>query len=360
MNIPFDVIDSIGWNDRVAEDERAAANQKFVEIKREFTKVTPDKIAWEESRHDIDVYIHSLTGPGMNGAWINIYTYVPPPAEWVVQSTIYWAVSLTIISVIGTIIFGNALVRPLRRLKNASDEYGRTGVFEAVDDDGPLDAAVLIRSFNSMGENLEIQRQSQISLIQSLSHDVRGPLGHAMFALQAGDAAGKERALNQIENALGIVSGITQLAEQTTLAGEKLPTDVRSLLEVVVDDAAQAGGAASFEFEYEPIVFARPQALERVFSNLISNALKYGDAARVRLFKVPGKDVRVTIDDDGEGIPEDMFDYVARPFAQLDKSQPGSGLGLSIVRSVLAEHGGRLDLANRAEGGLRATVILSE
>jgi signal transduction histidine kinase len=89
--------------------------------------------------------------------------------------------------------------------------------------------------------------------------------------------------------------------------------------------------------------------------------VKYGDRARVTLSRTAA-DIVIAIDDDGPGIPEDKMENVFRPFYRVEHSRSrdtgGTGLGLSVARAVFRAHGGDVTLANRAEGGLRATVTL--
>ena len=76
-----------------------------------------------------------------------------------------------------------------------------------------------------------------------------------------------------------------------------------------------------------------------------------------------GERALVEIDDEGPGIPEAALATVFEPFARLEASrnreQGGSGLGLALARAIVRDHGGELTLANRAGGGLRATIRLS-
>ena len=78
---------------------------------------------------------------------------------------------------------------------------------------------------------------------------------------------------------------------------------------------------------------------------------------------VPGEDeVLIRVDDDGPGIPRDQLDAVLKPFARLDtarqRNTSGLGLGLAIVQKAVDAEGGKLTLANRPEGGLRAEICL--
>jgi signal transduction histidine kinase len=108
-------------------------------------------------------------------------------------------------------------------------------------------------------------------------------------------------------------------------------------------------------------LICRPVALKRAFANLIDNAVKYGGGARVSL-DADAAAVTVRVEDDGPGIPEEALETVFEPFRRLEDSRNrgsgGSGLGLTIARQVVEAHGGTLVLANRAGGGLAATVRL--
>lgn len=109
-------------------------------------------------------------------------------------------------------------------------------------------------------------------------------------------------------------------------------------------------------------VTARPVALKRALGNLVGNAVAYAGSCRVRLAEGGNGTVRITIEDDGPGIPEDELERVFQPFHRVERSRSretgGAGLGLPIARTILRGHGGDVTLANRPGGGLVATVTL--
>jgi two-component system OmpR family sensor kinase len=104
-----------------------------------------------------------------------------------------------------------------------------------------------------------------------------------------------------------------------------------------------------------------PLSLRRMVVNLVDNAIKYGERARLRL-KVSGGACVLEIDDDGPGIPEALQTRVFEPFFRTEASRNrdtgGIGLGLATVRSIVMDHGGTIEVRNRKEGGLRVTVSL--
>ena len=126
-------------------------------------------------------------------------------------------------------------------------------------------------------------------------------------------------------------------------------------------DLSDAGHRIAPLIDANPQVTARPTQLKRALRNVIENASRYGGAAEVTLTQ-PGGEAVVTITDSGPGIPEDMLEKVFDPFVRLESSRSrdtgGSGLGLSIARTIIQAHGGRITLANRPGGGLEARIVL--
>jgi signal transduction histidine kinase len=97
-------------------------------------------------------------------------------------------------------------------------------------------------------------------------------------------------------------------------------------------------------------------------ANLLDNAVQYGTAV-VASAEAENGFIRIAISNDGAVIPVDRLDDITEPFVRLDPARndrPGSvGLGLSIVRDIVADHGGTLEIANRPEGnGVIVTVRL--
>lgn len=94
---------------------------------------------------------------------------------------------------------------------------------------------------------------------------------------------------------------------------------------------------------------------------MVENAVRYGGSARVSL-RVEGSRAIVDVEDSGPGVPPEILDRLCEPFyrgeASRNRETGGVGLGLSIARTIAEGHEGSIGFANRAEGGLRATVIL--
>ncbi len=129
----------------------------------------------------------------------------------------------------------------------------------------------------------------------------------------------------------------------------------------MVDDQADVGHDVTLASGDAVTLQGDPLALRRMVMNLVDNALKYGERARLRLRAHTGA-VALEVDDDGPGIPENLQQRVFEPFFRAEASRNretgGIGLGLTTVRAIVLDHGGQIELRNRKEGGLRVVVTL--
>ena len=139
------------------------------------------------------------------------------------------------------------------------------------------------------------------------------------------------------------------------------PIDVTALLESLQADMRVLGGEVTIEGAAAKPLRAKPQALKRCVWNLLDNAVKYGARARIAVDDNERR-LRIRVLDEGPGIPADDMQKVFEPFYRVESSRNratgGTGLGLSIAKGIAEDHGGGLELSNRAKGGLEATLIL--
>jgi signal transduction histidine kinase len=310
----------------------------------------------EQFRH---VIIGAVALP--DGSWLNFSAglFRPPTVEHAsLLSTTAMAVGILILGLFVVRLIG----RPLRELSDAADRVGQPGQAVTMPESGPYEVRHAAQAFNRMQARINKLILDRTQALAAVSHDLRTPI--ARLRLRAGFLEDRE-AQRQIDADLDemdamIGATLAYLRGEEELEPER-PTDLVALLETLCDDAADAGGDVRFEGPGQARLDCRPVAIKRAFSNVIENALKYGKAARVRLDDA-GSQVVVRIDDDGPGIPEADHEAVFEPFRRLDPSRNrgtgGTGLGLTIARQVIGQHGGTVQLANRPAGGLSVRVEL--
>jgi signal transduction histidine kinase len=159
-----------------------------------------------------------------------------------------------------------------------------------------------------------------------------------------------------------LIGSVLEMMRSSHSRAERERVDLSALVQSLVDDLAEAGQPVRSVGEpTAAVVLAQPAALKRVLDNLIGNAVRYGGSAQVTLARRAG-DVEVTVDDNGPGIAPAQIEAVFQPFYRLEASRSrstgGAGLGLYIARDLAQRSGGQLTLHNRAEGGLRARLVL--
>ena len=259
------------------------------------------------------------------------------------------------------------LSAPMRRLQAASRTLGqslaRNEVPPQVDERaGTVEVREAAHVFNEMSRQLSDQVHSRALLVAAISHDLRTPLTRIRMRLESSEddpltaksIADIHEMDDLIESALEVFRGTGSHEEASQV------TDVNALVQALVDDLADLGQPVSVQGDPAPAL-VQSAGLRRVVSNLVNNALRYGQRADVSV-RPHGDSVHIVIEDQGPGIPEAQLDAVMQPFYRLDTSRNrltgGSGLGLYIARDLISRQGGVLTLANRAEGGLRATIAL--
>src|SRR5262249_45112798 len=137
--------------------------------------------------------------------------------------------------------------------------------------------------------------------------------------------------------------------------------DVSALIESMCADLADLGNDVTFLEGAAVHAVCRPNELRRAARNLVENAVRYGQRARVSVQR-DGTKVVILVDDNGPGLAQEQMERVFDPFVRLEQSRSretgGLGLGLTLARAIARGHGGDIVLANRDGGGLRATLTV--
>jgi two-component system osmolarity sensor histidine kinase EnvZ len=143
-----------------------------------------------------------------------------------------------------------------------------------------------------------------------------------------------------------------------------LSTDPVAIVARVVENAQRAGHDVTLHVEGQGEAMLRPDAVMRAVENLVGNAVRYGKRVLVSLV-LTERSLRITVEDDGPGIPAERRDEALRPFTRLDAARDpnsggGVGLGLSIAADIARSHGGTLTLTDSTRlGGLKAELVLA-
>jgi signal transduction histidine kinase len=217
------------------------------------------------------------------------------------------------------------------------------------------------KAFNAMQARIRRLIDDRTQTLAAVSHDLRTPITRLRLRTEfVGDRDLRRMIDGDLDEMERMID--STLAFLRGAGGEESKAiDIGSVLRTICDQAADAGHDVVLSGSERAALYGKPLAIKRAFSNLIDNAIKYGERARVSLVDGPN-DLVVTIEDEGPGITECEQERVFDPFYRIEGSRSretgGTGLGLTLARTVVRSHGGEIMLENRPNGGLRVVVSL--
>ncbi len=278
-----------------------------------------------------------------------------------------WMVGSSIILLTVAILFLRNQIKPILRLADAADAFGKgRPIPEDFRPRGAREVRGAAQAFLEMRDRIKTHVEQRTTMLAGVSHDLRTVLTRFKLELallgDSRDIRSLRKDVNEMQHMLE-----DYLAFARGDGGEEArPTNLRELLEEIHKQAEAFGTPIELKIrkkknEGDIVLPLKRNAIKRAITNLVSNAVRYGDNVIIRAAK-EGQWVRVEVDDNGPGIPESERENVFRPFYRIDKArtkeQANSGLGLAITRDIAKSHGGDITLGQSSMGGLRAIISL--
>ncbi|MGH8361832.1 MAG: ATP-binding protein [Gammaproteobacteria bacterium] len=288
--------------------------------------------------------------------------------------TVAAVVLVLIVGFLGGALVGRGVLRRLQNVTHTADTIMAGDLSRRIPEEhGQDEFDALAGKLNAMLERIEQLMKATREVTENVAHDLRSPLtrlrGRAEMALmKGGDAARQREALQKaIEETDGIVTTLNAILSiaQIESGARRDWTDVD--LAAVCRDAAEL---------YEPLaeenqihftteigntaqLKGNRQLIAQAIGNLLDNAIKYTPAGGSVILSLAenGSQYTVTVGDTGPGIPEHLREKALQRFVRLDasRSQPGNGLGLSLVKAVADQHGAALRFDDN-HPGLRTSL----
>ena len=265
---------------------------------------------------------------------------------------LWFALSLAVVTPLG-LLFARRLSAPLGDFASAAERLGKdpSGAHLALG--GPAEVGRAAQAFNRMQGRLKRYIDDRTAMVGAISHDLRTPLARMRFRLERAPISVRGPVLADIAQMEEMISSVLVFIRDASEPAVRERVDLRSILECVVDGAAETGAQAELD-PGEPVpVDVDSLSVQRVVSNLIENALKYGEHARVRMY-AEGAEAVAEVEDDGPGLPEEEMERVFLPFYRSERARTldtrGIGLGLAVSRSIARAHGGDVRLLSRGRG----------
>ncbi len=345
-------------------DELAVPNSPLLvaveaQLKRDRT-LTPRVLAMIE---DLDHSLWVKIQVKQQGYWVVFSPesfQLPPAAAWA-----GWSVVSLGLALFGGLALMLRVNRPLQALADAADEIAAGKTPATLPEKGPSEIRSLSRAFNRMTEALAQQESNRAVLLAGVSHDLRTPLARLRLAIEMSASrvspAMRESMSLDIEEMDAIIDQFLEFAREG--AAEKLDAqaDLNALVKSLAERYEKRGERISAALNPLPLLPLKPLATQRMVTNLVENALRYGKGPVEIETHREGDCAVLSVLDRGPGIAPADAEKVLQPFTRLNDARSdtgGAGLGLAIVDRVARMHGGRVRLSTREGGGLEARVEL--
>lgn len=254
------------------------------------------------------------------------------------------------------------IIRPLRRFEAAVERLRDMRSEVLVPESGPRELRSTISAFNRMRARIGKLMAEKTAMLAAVSHDLRTPITRLRLRAEfIEDETIREPMLADLDH----MAALAQVA-LVHLSGTDSPepfdkTDLPSLLQTIADQFADLGHAVTYEGPSRLAARVRHRDILRAVSNLVENAVRYGDKVVVSLNKLSDRRLAICVADNGPGIPPADREHLLEPFVRGDSARSslpnsGFGLGLTIARDVAEAHGGSIILADNPPHGLLATL----
>ncbi|MFZ6688916.1 ATP-binding protein [Undibacterium sp. SXout11W] len=289
-------------------------------------------------------------------------TVQPPVNSDFIQYLLQFLVSIAVLAY----AIAKMAMRPLQKMAEAATALGQDINSPALPETGASEIVQATRAFNAMQGRIHHHISQRTHMLAAITHDLQTPLTRLRLRLEkVNDTELRDKLIGDLSAMQMMIREGLDLARSMDSSEALRPLDIDSLLDSVCSDAIEAGQNVVFAGIRGITVLSRPQALRRCLTNLIDNAVKYGQYAKVSMVLAKDDDedvVKIMIRDGGPGIPVEFQKKVFEPFFRMETSRSresgGTGLGLTIAQNIAQQHGGKLQLANLPEGGLEVSLIL--
>ena len=257
------------------------------------------------------------------------------------------------------ILFLKNQTRPIVKLARASEKFGRGEDVEDFVPSGALEIRQAGYEFDKMRKRIIRHLNQRSEMLSGISHDLRTPLTRMKLQLAfIKDQQISKKLSDDIIEMEKMLNEYLQFASSRSL--EK--TEKFDLSELLLTTIKKYEKKEITSDISEKIFFnGRKNLIQRCLNNLIDNSIKYSNNIVVSAIK-SSHNIKIIIDDDGPGIPENERENVFKPFYKISKSRGDSkssvGLGLSIASDIIRSHGGNIKLENSPNNGLRASIFL--
>ena len=317
-------------------------------------------------RPPLEVMFAAVELPQGQG-WMVVRMPVPQPERGLLLTLVGQTLLLYALLFGAIAVMLGRITRPLKALTGRLEHFAATrDVDGQLEPQGPDDVRRLIGAHNAMEDRIVAMLDEKDVMLGAIGHDLKTPLAALRVRIESvEDETERAKMAGTIEDITRSLDDILSLARVGRPSDPLEATELSALIAQVAEEFEDMGEPVSFGAAERIVLQLRVTWLRRAVRNLVVNALRYGQRARISLAREEGQAV-IRIEDDGPGIPADQLARMLEPFTRGEPSRNsltgGAGLGLTLARAIAEQHGGALRLSNRLGAGgavIGLTAVLS-
>ena len=270
-----------------------------------------------------------------------------------------WITLPAILVIFIAILFLKNQTRPITKLAEASERFGRGEDVEEYRPSGALEIRKAGLEFDRMRKRILRHLNQRSEMLSGISHDLRTPLTRIKLQLAfINDKEITNKLSRDVDEMEKMLNEYLQFSRSNfTEKSEKF-----NLSELIMSTAKKYENKNILVNQESEIFFSgRKNLIQRCLNNLLDNAVNFSKNIKVTQQKVK-RNVLIFVEDDGPGIPSTEYENVFKPFYKVDKSRNQTkssvGLGLSIASDIIRSHGGNIELGKSEMGGLKIKIVL--
>ena len=270
-----------------------------------------------------------------------------------------WITLPAFLMIMIAIIFLKNQTRPIIKLAEASEKFGKGEDLDEFRPSGALEIRKAGQEFDKMRKRILRHLNQRSEMLSGISHDLRTPLTRIKLQLaMIKDENLSQKLSSDVDEMEKMLNEYLQFAS----TGAKDKTETFNISEQISDLINKYENPNIIKDFNDRIYYnGRKNLINRCINNLIENSLKFAKKVEVKIEKQQDN-IIIAISDDGPGIPQEEYENITKPFYKIDKSRSEKkssvGLGLSIASDIVKSHGGDITFAKSKFGGLEVAISL--
>lgn len=346
-------------NQKIDNDFRLPANLVEKTLSQELQKNLDNKYSIEDIPEEKKVIINIEVENGI------LEFVIPRRNVYATNSHIFlvWMVISSILILSIAILFLRQQIKPIEKLAKAAESFGIGRKIKNFKPTGATEVRKAADAYIKMQERIEKFLEQRTLMLAGVSHDLRTPLTRIKLQLEMySNQKGNTELLKDVNEMQYMLETYLDFS-QTVSSEEDTEVDLKELIDNIISTSNEKSKIISLKpTNLKNIKYiCKKIALKRCVINLINNAKAFGDEVLITLNE-SNKEITITIEDNGPGIPKKDYEKALRPFQRLDSSRnqniAGSGLGLSISQEIMNSIGGNIKLSKSKLGGLKVIMAL--